>query len=663
MQKILIANRGEIAVRIMRTCQGMGIHSVAVYSDADRGAQHTLIADEALYIGPSPVDQSYLNQHSVLAAALQCGATGIHPGYGFLSENAEFARAVIQAGLLWIGPPAAAMEIMASKIRARELAVEHAVPVLPGCTLSDESGTSELARVADIGFPVLLKASAGGGGIGMREVHTADDLPQALLEARAQAMRQFGSGELVVERLLSGARHVEVQIVGDQQGNLLHLFERDCSIQRRRQKLLEEAPAPNLSASMRESLHDAALRLARAVDYHGVGTVEFLVDGDEFFLLEMNTRLQVEHPVTEAICDLDLVRLQLDIASGCALDIKQQDVQLLGHAIEARVYAEDPAANFAPATGTVLACGFGDIEGVRIDSGVSTGSTVGHFYDGLLCKVIAHGDDREQATGRLQRALRELQLSGLQSNQKLLLAVLDSSCWRNTEHHIGALEQRLGTWLEAARPDDDEVQLTLIAATIGAFERQRPVADKVAWPGAYHLSRSTHWTIAGAEYGLEWRWQPGNEYVFPAISTRARVVQALAGNDSILVLEIAGRRLVFQLHEQDESLWLWSSITGAVRLIPARPANTGAKDSADGLCRTPGPGQVLKVLVSAGQPVVAGEGLVVLESMKMESTLTASVAGQVQAIFVQEGDLVESGQVLVDVGVDSKLDMTGGSEA
>ena len=648
MQKILVANRGEIAVRILRTLARMEIDSLAVYSEADRGAEHTLVADQAQCIGPAPIDESYCNIDAVLAAAQQHGATAVHPGYGFLSENPEFARRVGDAGLTWIGPPVAAMEAMASKVRAREIAMENGVPVIPGRALAEQPEEGELEAVAGIGFPLLLKASGGGGGIGMREVHGEQDLARAVAEARARARRQFGSASLLAERLLSGVRHIEVQVAADQQGNFIHLFERDCSLQRRRQKLIEEAPAPGISAELQRALQLAALRLVRAVEYQGVGTVEFLVDGNEFFFLEMNTRLQVEHGVSEAVCSLDLVQLQIDIANGASL-ADQDSFECAGHAIEVRVYAEDPAADFAPATGSVLAFELDESEGVRVDSGVSAGSAVGHHYDGLLCKLIGHGNDRAQATGRLCRALQKLKLLGVKTNQRLLLAILESESWQGARQTTTLLEDNLEGFLMASQPSTQSRQLALAAATIYQFRRNPPAADVAPWPGAYQLERSTRWQLDEETCTVLWRWCGAGSYQFAGLDHTVTMMPESALSEGLLLLEFDGYPVQFQFHHQGEHLWLWSAAMGPFVVSHLHAGIVGEPPASDGLCRTPGPGQILRLLVSEGDEVRVGDGLLVLESMKMESTLNANVCGRVAAINVAEGELVASDQVLLSV--------------
>lgn len=643
MNKLLIANRGEIALRIMRSCQSLDIATVAVYSDADRHALHVGEADEARRIGPAALEHSYLNIDNLLAAARESGADAVHPGYGFLSENAEFAAAVEAAGLIWVGPPPGAMRKMADKISAREIAIAHDVPVIPAVSLAAGAPFDPGEIIAAVSLPLLIKSSAGGGGIGMREVHAPDELAEAINEARDHALRQFGCGDVLIERFISRGRHVEVQIVADKHGQLLHLLERDCSAQRRRQKLLEEAPAADLSEELRYSLHQAALRLAKAVNYQGVGTVEFLVEGSDYYLLEMNTRLQVEHGVTEAICNLDLVELQLEIARGKALKLAQDDINCTGHAIEARIYAEDPTAGFLPATGTLQAFAYRGQPWLRVDSGVTQGSEVSHHYDGLLCKLIVHGENREAASERLQSALAGLRLAGIKSNQRFLRALVNSPQWERGLY-TSTVETELPALLVAAEIAPAQLNLALVAATIWQFRRQPPAADQRPWPGAYQLKRHSTWMSGDRPLEVNWRWAAAGEFAFPDLALSATVLEEA---DDTLVLEIENQRQVFVTQGDSSGLWLWQQALGNLRLDAVHASTAGNAAKQDGRCTSHGPGQVLRVLVAPGQTVEQHQALVVIESMKMESTLHAPRAGQVAEVAVTEGELIASGQLLL----------------
>jgi acetyl-CoA carboxylase biotin carboxylase subunit len=463
MRRVLIANRGEIAVRIARACRSRGLGVVAVYSDADRDAPHVLAADRAVHLGPSPARESYLVVDKILAAAAETGADAIHPGYGFFSESAAFARAVEDAGLTWIGPTPDVIATMGDKVEARAAVVAAGVPVVPGADVDPRGLGGAVLAAERLGFPVLVKAAAGGGGKGMRAVEDAADLGDALAAAGREAAAAFGDGRVYLEKLLRRPRHVEVQVLGDAHGNLVHLGERECSIQRRHQKIVEEAPCPVLSPALRASITETALAAARAVGYRSTGTVELLLDEDgRFYFLEMNTRLQVEHPVTELITGIDLVGAQLDVAAGEPLAFRQEDVELRGHAIEARVYAEDAAAGFAPSAGPILALREPHGPGVRVDSGVCAGFVVPLDYDPMLAKVSAWGTDRATAIARLAQALRETVVLGPTTNVGFLGAVLADPAFARGETHTGFLAERLPDW----RPADDGLDVAALAAAL-----------------------------------------------------------------------------------------------------------------------------------------------------------------------------------------------------
>lgn len=460
---LLIANRGEIAVRVIRAAKEMGLRTVAVYSAADAGAPHVEMADEAVAIGPAEAAQSYLNVESILAAAKASGAEAIHPGYGFLAEKADFAEAVQAAGLVWVGPPPEAMRAMGDKAGARALMEKAGVPLLPGYQGADDDAALKKAA-KEIGYPLLVKAAAGGGGVGMRVVEAAAELDEAIAAARRTAQSAFGDGRLLLEKYLPRAHHVEIQVLGDQHGKLLHLFERECSVQRRHQKIIEESPSPLLDERLRAEMGTAALAAAEAVGYHNAGTVEFLLDpqSGEFYFLEMNTRLQVEHPVTEFVSGLDIVQWQLRIAAGERLPFEQEELKPSGHAIECRIYAEDPAEGFLPQAGRLLRLRLPEGEGVRVDNGVAEGQTVGVHYDPLLAKIIVHAEDRPAAIRRMQAALAESAFLGVTTNLEFLQDVLAHPDFQAGEADTGFVERELGDWSPAVEPPAE----ALIAAAL-----------------------------------------------------------------------------------------------------------------------------------------------------------------------------------------------------
>ena len=443
LKKILVANRGEIALRIIRACQELGINSVAVYSEADEEALHVRHADEAVNIGPPPAGKSYLDVEAILEAARETGADAVHPGYGFLAENAGFAAACRDAGLVFVGPASEAIEKMGNKSAARRLAEEADVPVVPG---SEEAASADAAveTAGEIGYPVMVKAAAGGGGRGIRVAENEEELRESVRVAKREAESAFGDGSIYLEKFLAGPRHVEVQVMADHEGNVIHLYERECSMQRRRQKVLEEAPSPGISDGTREKICEAAVRLARASGYANAGTVEFLVDGDDFYFIEMNTRIQVEHPVTEMLTGVDLVKEQILVASGEPLGLEQEDVPFVGHAIEFRINAEDPDQDFMPSPGEITSLEVPGGPGVRIDSAIYQGYKIPPFYDSLVGKLIVWGLDREEAIHRSGRALREYRLEGIKTTIPLHLRLLEEDAFRSGEYHTGYLEELLG---------------------------------------------------------------------------------------------------------------------------------------------------------------------------------------------------------------------------
>src|SRR5262249_45448184 len=479
--KILIANRGEIALRVMRTCRQMGISTVAVYSDADARALHVRFADEAVHIGAAASKDSYLNIEKIIEAGSRSGARAIHPGYGFLSENADFAEACESAGMTFIGPSPDAIRKAAVKSTARRIMAGAGVPVVPGYDGEEQSAKVLRGRAEPIGMPLLIKASAGGGGRGMRIVREPRELDEAIEAARREAEKAFGDGDLLLEKYVEGARHIEVQILGDKHGNLIHLYERECSIQRRHQKVIEESPSPALNSELRNKICAAALEAGRSIDYTNAGTVEFILTPTaEFYFIEVNTRLQVEHPVTEMITGVDLVRLQIEIAAGNKLSLKQEEIRQAGHAIEARLYAEDPNIDFLPAAGTLLEwCEPESVEGLRIDAGVDRGAEVGIHYDPMLAKVIAHAADRESARRKLIRGLSQLFAPGVQTNREFLINTIDHPQFASGRFHTGFIADHIEELTVRGDPTEDLVAAVVVAVYIDALRQ----ADAEILPG------------------------------------------------------------------------------------------------------------------------------------------------------------------------------------
>ena len=619
---LLIANRGEIARRVIRTARRLGVRTVAVYSEADANAPHVHEAGAAVLIGPPPARESYLVQDRILAAARETGAEAIHPGYGFLSENAEFAEAVAAAGLIWVGAPPHSIRAMGLKDAAKKLMSEAGVPVTPGY-LGEDQSPERLRREADaIGYPVLIKAVAGGGGKGMRKVEAAGDFLAALASCQREAAASFGDDRVLLEKYVSRPRHIEVQVFGDTQGNVVHLFERDCSLQRRHQKVIEEAPAPGMDQATRAAICEAAVNAARAVDYVGAGTIEFIADAsaglsaDRIWFMEMNTRLQVEHPVTEAITGLDLVEWQLRVASGEPLPLSQDEIAMRGHAMEARLYAENPATGFLPSIGPLKH--FELPESVRVDSAVEEGGEVSPHYDPMIAKLIAHGPDRSSAAALLAEACGGVEVWPVKTNAGFLARALADAGFRAGEVHTGFIDQRLELLATAPEPP----ARVLTSAAVAALDDD-PYAIESPWSpfgGAtgFRLNAASRAGVRLYFGGVEMEGDTGGE----------AVCEVLGEDDEIVVFD-EGEAFTFTL-----SAPLAAGVAGA---------------AGDGVIRSPMPGKVSSVAVKAGDKVAKGQTLMVLEAMKMEHALAAPFEGEVVELSVAAGDQVSEGVALAKV--------------
>ena len=650
--KILIANRGEIACRIMRTCRRMGVRTVAVYSDADASALHVRAADEAVRLGPAPAADSYLKGEAIIAAALQFGAQAIHPGYGFLSERAEFALACHAAGIVFIGPPVEAIRTMGLKGAAKILMREAEVPVLPGYEGTEQSDDFLMQQAVATGWPLLIKAEAGGGGKGMRKVVSPDEFLPALAGARREALAAFGDDRVVLEKYLAQARHIEVQVFGDQSGNVVHLFERDCSVQRRHQKIIEEAPAFGLPDEMRAAMGAAAVAAAKAVNYTGAGTVEFIADvsaglrPDRFYFMEMNTRLQVEHPVTEAITGVDLVEWQLRIAAGERLPLGQEQISFDGHAIEARIYAENPAQGFLPSTGQLLHLRApGSSRFVRVDTGVRQGDTVTLHYDPMIAKLVARGASREDALRRLRLALEAYEIAGPHTNRDFLLRVAEHQAFAAGDVDTGFVDKH-ATDLLAATEDVADV---LVLATLHLMLMRRTLAGpRSAWDETccWHNNLDVRETFRFT------RGDVGHEVV--AVHARGRLslicgertfdIASYREDAGHIEVECGGRRLRSAVAQGDAELTIITR-RQTVRLM--LDANVRADDaeegSSAGVVDAPMPGRVIEVFVRDGDSVERNAPVLVLEAMKMEYTIRAPAAGAVRSLSLRAGDQVSEG--------------------
>jgi len=657
-RKILIANRGEIACRVMRTASRLGIRTVAVYSDADRDALHVRLADEARRIGPPPARESYLNAEAVIAAARGTGAQAIHPGYGFLSENEAFARACAAAGIVFIGPTAESIAAMGDKSAAKRLMEKARVPLVPGYHGENQDAGFLLGRAEEAGFPVLIKASAGGGGKGMRIVRQRGEFEQALASCRREAKSAFGDDRVLIERYLERPRHIEVQVFGDAHGQCVHLFERDCSVQRRHQKVLEEAPAPGMSASRRREMGEAAVAAARAIDYRGAGTVEFIADQDgRFYFMEMNTRLQVEHPVTEMITGLDLVEWQLRVAAGEPLPLKQDGITLRGHAIEARLYAEDPARDFLPATGRLAHLAFPPTsESVRIDTGVEGGAAITPHYDPMIAKLIVWGEDRDTALARLRTTLAGCEVAGVTTNAGFLARLAESTAFSNADLDTGLIERCRGELFPPPTAPSDQTLAAVALAELlleqqGARGDSRRSGDPYSpWNevDGWRLNGDSHHDFVFTEgetmYSVTVRFLAAGKRVL--IGGREYALEGERLADGALLVRLDGHAFKLRAVREGENWHLFGD--GDVRKISLRDELHGLDvDAGGGSLAAPMPGKIVAVMVKAGQTVEKGTPLVILEAMKMEHTIAAPADGIVREIHYAPGEQVLEGADLI----------------
>ncbi len=661
-KKILIANRGEIACRVAATAKRMAIKTVAVYSDADASAKHVSYCDEAVHIGGSAPKDSYLRWDRIIEAARATGAEAIHPGYGFLSENEEFARACADAGLVFIGPPASAIKAMGLKAESKQLMEKAGVPLMPGYHGSDQNPALLQSEADRIGYPVLIKASAGGGGKGMRAVEKSEDFAAALQACKREAISSFGDDAMLVEKYAQRPRHIEIQVFGDTHGNYVYLFERDCSVQRRHQKVLEEAPAPGMSEAMRKEMGEAAVAAARAVNYVGAGTVEFIVeqrqDGTmKFYFMEMNTRLQVEHPVTEAITGLDLVEWQLLVAAGGKLPLAQDELQINGHAIEARICAETPDKNFLPATGTLQvydkpACTSFESGDVRVDDGMRQGDAISPFYDSMLAKLIVHGKTREEALARLDEALAQTRIVGLATNVQFLRYVVRSPSFANANLDTALIPRE-----SAVLFNQEPVGLVMAAAAAVA---QTLLIEK-ALEGNDPFSRRDGWRSHGVNvrrFEFEFHGEPAKaELTYLHDGTLSLSVGDASG---LLVfvktaqgtdVQFAGQRINAMVYRQGEVAHVFAAAGATQITMVDMLAHAGQGPTEGGRLSAPMPGKVVSFGVKVGDKVAKGQPLAVMEAMKMEHTIAAPADGVVEELLYAPGDQVTEGAELLKLAV------------
>lgn len=663
--KILIANRGEIACRIIQTAQKLGIRCVAVYSEADRNARHVAMADEAFLLGPAPSSESYLRVDRIIEVALQSGAQAIHPGYGFLSENTGFAEACENNNLVFIGPPASAIAAMGSKSAAKAIMEKAGVPLVPGYHGDDQSLETLRAEAERCGFPLLLKAVAGGGGKGMRVVNAMEEFDEALAAAKREAQNSFGNADMLIERYLTSPRHVEIQVFCDHHGGAVYLAERDCSVQRRHQKVVEEAPAPGLLEETRKAMGEAAVKAAQAIAYVGAGTVEFLYDRDgSFFFMEMNTRLQVEHPVTEMVTGQDLVAWQLKIADGEPLPLAQDQIRLRGHALEARIYAEDPDHDFLPATGTLRYLRTPDENAhVRVDTGVVEGDEISIHYDPMIAKLIVWDENRQQAVSRLVRALEEYRIAGVKTNIRFLHALVDTQPFREAELDTGFIETHSDLLYPAPRLELDRALVLAAGFLLGQPKAQGPANADIWSP----FARRNSWRL-NSEYAQPLRLQVGDDFHELKVleletsseKTSEKHYQVQVGERSyrlearltgdLLQTNINGHRLSVHGHLHEDQLALFHE--GEIFTCKLFRETFGTdSESVEGSLKAPMNGAIVSLLVRPGEAVTAGQTLVILEAMKMEHVIKAPADGIVSEVYFAEGDQVADGADILAVDI------------
>lgn len=653
IHSLLVANRGEIASRIFRTCRKMGIKSIAVFSEADRSAPFVGEADMAVFIGESQPSASYLDQDKILEVAKQVRADAIHPGYGFLSENAGFAKRCEEEGLIFIGPNPKAIEAMGSKAEAKAIMEAHDVPVVPGYQGAEQSIEKLVSVANEVGFPLLLKATAGGGGKGMRIVRGVAELEAAIGAAQREARNAFGDDRLIIEKYVESGRHIEFQIFGDQHGNAIHILERECSIQRRYQKVIEESPSPVMTEELRSQMGEAAVKAAKALQYDNAGTVEFIYDdqGGDFYFLEVNTRLQVEHPVTEEITGLDLVQMQLESAMGKPLSLEQADIKSRGYAIEARLYAEDASNNFLPVTGKIHRFAWPQLEGLRVETAVQSGSEISIFYDPMIAKLIVWDEDRESAHRKLAYVLRRLQCLGLKTNQDFLLQLLQHPDFLSGQYNTHFIAEKME--LDQLSDTEDQAQdLAAIASTLINWkerEGNRTLLRSLpsGWRNSFYEPQRVGYLAGEKELQLRYHKQAGG-FAFE-VEDRAYQVDLIDATEDLIRLEINGVQYPFHWVKAGAEYYLQQESLGSLTVEEMDRFPSQEPEAESGGYIAPMPSQVVKILVEPGQQVTAGEELIVLSSMKMENTLTATGDGVVAEIYAEEGGNVPAGFLLLQL--------------
>ncbi len=654
IKSILIANRGEIASRIIRTCKKMGIQSIAVFSDADSEGLFVQEADIAVHIGENSPSASYLNQEKIIAVAQAHGADAIHPGYGFLSENATFAKRCAAANIIFIGPHPTAIEAMGSKSKAKSIMQAHGVPVIPGYQGEDQSTKRLIKEAKAIGFPLLLKATAGGGGKGMRIVHKAADLEQNIAAAKREAQSAFGDDELIIERYIAKGRHIEFQIFGDQQGNAIHILERECTIQRRYQKVLEESPSPVLDEHLRTKMGEAAVKAAKALNYDNAGTVEFIFDDrtQDFFFLEVNTRLQVEHPVSEEITGLDLVELQIEVAEGNPLPLSQAEVKSKGYAIEARLYAEDPSNDFLPATGTVHWWEVPKVEGLRMETAIQSGSAISIHYDPMIAKIIIWDKTRRAAHRKMSYTLQHLKCLGLTTNQDFLLHLFKQEAIQKGEYDTHYIQNHFdpNTFNQKST---HHLALAAISTTLSDWyerDQNRTLLRHIpsAWRNNRYMAQQVSYLYGEEELQVAYNALSKNQFECE-FGEQKYVVDFVSVEKNTLSIQIDGVQYKVAIVKKGFERFIHSPETGTIHLVKKERFPSKAVTKIEGGYEAPMPSQIIKILVKEGQEVKVDDALMIISSMKMENTISAEKDGKVTEIYAQEGQNVEAGFLLLKI--------------
>ncbi len=648
INKILVANRGEIAVRVMRTCREMGITTVAVFSEADADALFVKHADEAYLLEGVQAADTYLNQDKILGLVKKSGADAIHPGYGFLSENAGFAKKCEDEGIIFIGPKSEVIGEMGSKVNAKKLAVKAKVPVIPGFDGKQDAATFE--KEADkIGYPVLLKASAGGGGKGMRIVNNKKELKDAFESARNEAEKSFGDGKLLLEKYFPSAKHIEIQIFGDEHGNYIHLFERECSVQRRYQKIIEESPSPSVDSVLRKKMGGAATSLAQSISYTNAGTVEFILDKDKnFYFLEVNTRLQVEHPVTEEVTGTDLVKLQIEIARGHQIRQEVLDTKQCGHAIECRIYAEDPENNFFPSTGTLLGYEEAWMWDLRHDSGVEQGSKIDVHYDPMISKIVSKGENREEAIQKMIYGLYNSAFLGLTTNKEFLVDILRHEAFVDGSFDTKFIETYFPNWKKEYK--EEAIYQSLIVATLFKWSQRKASSAYSTvlngWRNSFYAFQQQDFSFRGENYKVEYKHLGDTNFVVK-IGDREVDVAFISSESGVLECVIDGHRKTYLVCESDKEVFILNSGQGTFPLTKIPRFIDPSEAALEGGYAAPMPGEILKVLVKAGDKVKSGDRLITMNSMKMETSIEAHSDGEIEEVMVEEKSFVEADTILL----------------